>query len=186
MIPKEKLTQKLSIWGLISWPLKKKGRKSLHLGLPPASQAGAKKRRRPQLPPIFFSGKRANAPCSRWRTGNMELYQSCTTVVFAGKQKLFLKKSLFLIGPLLLAAEMCENGYLHFLPPLKRPFVSFPSREFVFKLLLLILPAQKLVVGLYKRFPPVTPGGQFFFSLSLQKPGPFIFRDSCKMDRQTS
>ena len=43
MISKEKLTKKLSIWGFVSWPLKKKGRKSLHLGLPPASQAGAKK-----------------------------------------------------------------------------------------------------------------------------------------------
>ncbi len=42
MISKEKLTQKLSIWGFVSWPLKKKGRKSLCLGLPPASQAGAK------------------------------------------------------------------------------------------------------------------------------------------------
>ncbi len=42
MISKEKLTQKLSIWGFVSWPLKKKGRKSLRLGLPPASQAGAK------------------------------------------------------------------------------------------------------------------------------------------------
>ena len=124
-----------------------------------------KKRRRPQLPKKFFSGKRANAPCSRWRTGNMELYRSCTTVVFAGKQKLFFKKkSLFLIGPLLLA-EMCENGYLHFLPPLKRPFVSFPrSREFVFKLLLLILPAQKLVVGL-QRIPARHAGGAILFSL---------------------
>ncbi len=50
MISEEKLTQKLSIRGFVSWPLKKKGRKSLRLGLPPASQAGAKN----TIPPRMY------------------------------------------------------------------------------------------------------------------------------------
>ncbi len=118
----------------------------------------------------------------------MELYQSCTTVVFAGKQKLFFKKIPFFNWP----APACRNVRKRipsFSAPVKTTLCVLPSRVKRVRFQAAATnSAGPETSGPTKDsgFPPVTPGGQFFFLSFAAKTGPFIFRDSYKIDRHTS